>query len=39
MAMSLDKSENKVQIDHLHKAISYGENITEIDASFPEIFD
>jgi len=39
MAVSLDKLENKVQIHHLHKALSYGEKIVKIGPVYLEIFD
>jgi len=42
IATSLDKSENKVQIDqHAPKALSYGEKIAKNWSSslYPEIFD
>jgi len=37
MATSLDKLENKVQIHHLHKMLSFGEKIAKIDPVHPEI--
>jgi len=38
MAMSLDKSEKKVQIDQLHQVLTYGEKIAKIGPVYPEIF-
>jgi len=37
MATSLEISEKEVQIDHLHKTLSFCENIAKIHPADPEI--